>query len=945
MKILKPFNSFASWLHATGRRMYTRHPVSTPAELHIEWMREQIRAYATPQPYASPLTNSADNMTGETWEMRLAYRKFALKEPSVKAALLTKCLAVAQLDLQVQPADKGDKRSRESARWIKWSIGHAAGGSPNLIWNMLFPGVMDGFSVTEKVLDTVPMTAPKYGGFWTLKAPKSKDTNGIRFRLDTFKNVIGVQSMVAMQGGANFDPKDFLVFTHLKIFENPFGISDLRAANRAVNLIEAAIKLRAILLENFSGPFLVGKAPDTGTRQKMMVALQAARARGWIVVPEGADVQVLNLATSAPDQFQNSIEDLRREVVTAIQGAYLQLLEGGIADGRGNTQVHKGIAELFQWWLAACVASVINDSLVPDLILPNYGESVGMPVVSLGGVNSAVVLQDLERFKSGQQLGITLSKTQVCEVGGFESPEDDDDALPPPTQGGGPGGPGGGGGPDLSSVFGPPDDTSGASPDTTGNDNPGGDDDTVSFSDDEEHVIPFDPARFAALPGVAFRAIDPVTMTFAEWKPATNKKGVQGWMSSGGQFRREDPRPKEEEKKQVRAKSEEHVTEAIKAPQKLQPEHVSQFKDHLANLTRDKVRELAKSMSLKAGGLKVHLAERLVAHVKGEKQPVFDYGKKAPKDTLTAVVKRFGGIDPNSHALKTHVSGMKEAMEYGINLGVFRKGGRGLDQLAKELHAAGHIASPDDEHLFEQLKAGAMSMHHDAKNQYESAEAEYWKAQQEAEEYAKRSPANRSRVEKAIRSGESAGRSAAAGDPIPDTRAKAGGDSKGGNTDFDFGANTPAEPVKPKKVEKKPVPPAKAPDSVIPPESKPEKTVKALDKPKLYRDVVEITERYANESGAGIRFNDLYAKLKESHPSLTPGGFKDALKKLDDDGHIALTGWNESTDSVPDKSLNLWHHGRDTPKDSDDKLYYHVTPGVWHGTKKKTATPEESARS
>lgn len=777
LNLARPFNSFAGWLYSSGRRWFTKNPSASTAEAHIAWLQEQVRAYATPQPYAAPLTMTADNITGETWEMREAYRKMTFKEPSVKSALLTKCLAVGQLDPQVQAADPSNKASREAAKWVKWSIGHADGGWPSLIWNILIPGLMDGFSVTEKVFGTIDVRSPQYAGFWTLRQAKSKDTRGIRYRLDTFKNVVAVQSMIAMQGGANFDPAEFILFTHLKVFENPFGISDLRAANRAVNLIESAIRLRAILLENFSGPFLIGKAPDSGTRQKMMSVLHLARARGWLVIPEGGELEVLNLATSAPDQFQTTIEDLRQEIVTAIQGAYLQLLEGGIADGRGNTQVHKSVAELFQWWLATCVASVINNSLVPDLVIPNYGHSVGMPVVSLGGVNSATVLQDLARFEAGHRLKLTLSKSQVQEVGGFESPDSPDDELPPPDtqQQGGPGGGGlgdlfgGGGGNDLSTVDKPDNSPDQAEP-------PG--DTTVAFADDDsggnpsglgEHIVPFDRARFDAIGGESFRAFCRVSQAFADWKVGVSPKtGEPGYISSGGLFRKKDPRPADAEKNAKRATAHEAATTALTAPQKLHPDHVAKFREHLDTLPRDKVRELAKSMSLKAGGLKVHLAERLVARARGEAQPVFDYGKKAPSDTLTAVVKRFGGIDPNSHALKTHVSGMKEAIEYGINLGVFKKGGRGLDQMAKELHAAGHIASPDDEHLFEKLKAGALSMHADAKNQYDAAEESYWKAQAEAEAYATKSTANRARVEDAVRRGTDEGRSAAAGNPIPD---------------------------------------------------------------------------------------------------------------------------------------------------------------------------------
>jgi hypothetical protein len=425
------------------RRVFTGFPSSITPESERAWLAEQIRVYATLQPYSSPLTTPTGGFgAGETWEMRRGYREAAMREPSVKAALLTKVLAVASLDPVVKPANKRRPKDREVRQFVDYAITHARGGWPGLIFDILFPSLVDGYSVTEPVWGHVDELALDYGGAWTITEVKSKDTEFIRFRLDTFRNITAVQAMNAGQGGMPFDPRDFLIFTHLSFFCNPFGVSDLRAANRAANMIESAIKLRAILLENFSGPYLIATAKDPAVRQKVSDLLGKARARGWIVVPEGATVELENLATSAPDQFQQTIRDYREEIVTAIQGAYLQLLEGGVTNSRGNTQVHQSISQLFQWWLACQVCELINHRLIPDLVHPNYGRAVGMPTVSLGGIDPAQVNAALARFKMLQDLGLDLSKEQIYDEGYAEEPRDEADRLkaPPPRDAQAPGG-------------------------------------------------------------------------------------------------------------------------------------------------------------------------------------------------------------------------------------------------------------------------------------------------------------------------------------------------------------------------------------------------------------------------------------------------------------------------------------------------------------------------
>ena len=718
-----------AWLAKQTRRARTGYATGGTAEDHNAWLGEQVAAYATPQPYAAPLTNAADNWTGETWEMREGYRRFAVKEPSVKSALLTKCLAVSQLDLQVIAADKGDKQSREVAQWVKWSISHTNGGTPALVQKMLIHALIDGFSVTEKVQGIVAEGTPKYAGFWTLENSKAKDSRGIRFRLDRYKNVVAVRSMIAAQGGMEFDPADFLIFTHLPLFENPFGVSDLRAANRAANLIEAAIKLRSILLENFSGPYLKAKSDDTGARSKLHETLKYARARGYIIIGKEDEVEVINLATSAPDQFQSAIEDLRREIVTAIQGAYLQLLEGGVSDGRGNTSVHKGIAELFQWWLATCVCSVLNKSLVPDLVYPNYGHNVGLPTVQLGGIDPASVAAELDRFSKGRDLlgAKKLSARQVMEVGGFESPEDENDVLADPPGQGAPGGAdpnaAPGGGPDLSDVFGGGEPEPAPTTEGGGNDDDGGDV-SLNFLDGSA-VRAFSEERYSDMTladrsHLVKKVIQDKTGTHRTvW--VNPNKGDHG-----------DPAGRE----QPRTGAREALANALAGKGTLTADHVKALPDHLATLNKAELKEVAKKLRLKVSDTKKHLIDRLIAHVKGAPQPKRPEGP----DTLYKVVRRFGGIDPKSLAFLANYKGVKEAMDNGLSLGLFKTGGRGMDQLAQELHNVGYLKNDEPEHLLDELKKGAKQSYQLADATYDDALADYYKQQQEADAYAKANP-------------------------------------------------------------------------------------------------------------------------------------------------------------------------------------------------------------
>lgn len=172
---------------------------------------------------------------------------------------------------------------------------------------------------------------------------------------------------------------------------------------------------------------------------------------------------------------------------------------------------------------------------------------------------------------------------------------------------------------------------------------------------------------------------------------------------------------------------------------------------------------------------------------------------RAKAGTLAAAVRSHGGIDPTSAALLAHYSGVKEAAEYGIPLGVFRKGGRGADQIARALADAGHINPGEHEdaveHLFGQLARGAKDLAADHEAEYDEAYLDYHRREREAREHPDTTPAA---LAEALRSGEEDARREVEEDPFGEGgesllggEAEDAGEVAGGD-DFAFGANAPA---------------------------------------------------------------------------------------------------------------------------------------------------------
>lgn len=384
----------------------------------------------------------------ETHEMRMAYRRM-LADPTVKANFLSKIMSVMALDVVVKPPKwlKDDAQSIEIAEFIDWNLKQGMHeGVPGLVWNILSGGLMDGYSVCERVWGD-PELKGRWKGKRRLACLKAKDVNqDLVPELDEFKNIIGIRGL-RYNSGEVFKTKDFVIYSHLGLFKNPTGMSDFRAVYGRYWLLDTVWKLRALACEKRALPVIVGSWKDPTHAPKLEAALSRIRYQNWISAPESAQVTALEIAGQSHQIFSETVRDLREEITIGLKGAMLQSMTG--EGPRGNSTVHKDTSDLFSWHLSAVITHVLNDhdaGVVRDIADRNYSGVEDYPTAAMGGIDDAELGESL-KIDQGlaqmvQPMGLMLKREELEDRYGrtFED-------APMPAAGVGPNGlPGGGAG-------------------------------------------------------------------------------------------------------------------------------------------------------------------------------------------------------------------------------------------------------------------------------------------------------------------------------------------------------------------------------------------------------------------------------------------------------------------------------------------------------------------
>lgn len=391
---------------------------------------------------------------GETQQHRLAYRRM-LADPNVAAAWKRQVFSAmaAAAQLTIAPATKTNPRDKEIADFVLWNLrDRLHEGMMGLAWDLLSGGTIDGHSICERVHDV--QTEGRWASKTVLHRFKAKDVgHDCVLEVDEFKNVIGVRAL-RYNTGEIWPVKDFVIFTHQGLFENPGGMSVFRSAYSRYFMLDTVMKLRGMGAEKRAMPVVVGEYPDETKRVSTETSLARIKFQNWLAVPKDVKVTALDIAGSSEQYFNSFCQQLREEIVLAICGAVGQSMHGGPGVERGDSKVHKDTADVWVWVLIAALEHVLNDhevGVIPDLVRRNYAGVYEYPRATLGGVDDSELGESLKLDQGLAQLGADLSLEDIHERFNRKRSTGPNDKLTPPGQGqpppgGGPGGPGGPGG-------------------------------------------------------------------------------------------------------------------------------------------------------------------------------------------------------------------------------------------------------------------------------------------------------------------------------------------------------------------------------------------------------------------------------------------------------------------------------------------------------------------
>jgi hypothetical protein len=379
---------------------------------------------------------SGDIMGLEPWDvdniaLRKAYKEM-LNDSTVKAAFLTMLFELCQLNIKVATTSE-EQKDKDVAAFVDYCLHACKGGLANgVLMKIVKPAMQYTFSISEIVY--APITTGKWKNKVGIKFLKSKDTSADAwsFEVDEFKNVTAIiQNYEGTQRA--FGPSKFIRYAFMAEFDNPFGVSHLRAAYRAWWVKKTVLRAWAYYNET-SGAVPVGTYQGDAQRAALETQLKKFAGRRWLAIPDSVKLEIKDFTSNvAQNGYRAACDYQDKQIFLSIRGAFLQALEGDRTGARSMGEVHESTADLFVWYLSQEVADALNDQLVPQLVAMNFGEDVDVPHVTLESPveEDLKISAEVDTYLS--KMGLPLSKQEMYDKYGRTAPRDDEDALVAPA--------------------------------------------------------------------------------------------------------------------------------------------------------------------------------------------------------------------------------------------------------------------------------------------------------------------------------------------------------------------------------------------------------------------------------------------------------------------------------------------------------------------------------
>jgi phage gp29-like protein len=297
-----------------------------------------------------------------------------LRDPYVKASLELKKCTILSVPRKIQPASSSGA-DMAVAEFMRYVFDNMESSFSQFLWGVL--DALDcGYSLHERVYKVYDDGL--WAGKWGFSDLSPKDPDYYEFELDKFSNIKAVAAKFTSISSKEdrWKPNRFFIYSHRPRYKNPYGTSDLRSAYRAFFLKDIIWKFRALYLEKFGMPPIIGTFPP-GTSQpkqdKLLEVLRTIQTETAITHEEGLKITPLELQSlSRQTEYERCINDLNKEILIGILGAFLHVEEGKRLGVRAQQKTAMQVSALLIESLAKNVSDEISQQLFKHLTWLNF---------------------------------------------------------------------------------------------------------------------------------------------------------------------------------------------------------------------------------------------------------------------------------------------------------------------------------------------------------------------------------------------------------------------------------------------------------------------------------------------------------------------------------------------------------------------------------------------
>lgn len=329
----------------------------------------------------------------------------ALRDDQVKSCFQQRRLAVVGADWIVEPGLKGNRAAKKAADALRDNLTRI---DFDKITDQMLYGVYYGHAVGEIIWQP-------NGSLLDIAAIKVRDRARFRYDIDGGLHL----ARAGFKFEAMPDRKFWTFNTGADHSDNPYGIGLGHYVYWPVFFKRNGIKFWLIFLEKFGMPTAVGKLPagakdDKETRKKLLAALRAVAVDSAVVIPEGAEITLLEAARSGAVDY----DAMRAAMDSAIAKVILsQTMTTDNGSSRSQSETHAGVRDMVVKADADLVCSSFNQSVVKWWTEYNF-PGVTPPVVYRVTTPPEDLAKRAERDEKIKALGYEPTEEYIKETYG-----------------------------------------------------------------------------------------------------------------------------------------------------------------------------------------------------------------------------------------------------------------------------------------------------------------------------------------------------------------------------------------------------------------------------------------------------------------------------------------------------------------------------------------------